>query len=431
MEENTPPQTQYERLRQKAKKKQSESTDTLPDTPIEKLSSWWKRKKDGTSTSQPSTTTPQGKTTTEIWEPTIFVDKERDQGDIDSTQSHSVPLLKKYRSSPKKKIMAILVSLAMMGGLGVGIYHTQNNGAPDGNTEATVAHDKEDSIPLGDADADEIVIDDKTPQGKIRSNEFIYPNPPNPASDLLSPADVNIPQTPLNLATISAVGDSTVALGDGAWVDGPTMPCHIDRETWAEKIGASNHGCSGKTTSQIVDLLNQHPDSIADATTVFVTAGSNDARSNQYNKMDKGMESIVSTIKKINSDAAIVFVGYLPVFIYNKCMDMAKENAARRLHHFHTIANHSMMDSAIRNNLTYIDMSQAAYNICSSQSFVRLPHTTRGVDWHTTPAGHDYIAGRIKTVLKMGATLPAPRPQETVRTGPPLPPVADEQLPER
>lgn len=232
------------------------------------------------------------------------------------------------------------------------------------------------------------------------SNDKVYPNPPSPDKDTLRPAHVH-PDIAVNKRRAVAIGDSTVAWSDGEKLGQSLGGCETEKATWADNINIKNMSCPGMTTRDITEMIRTHSDVIRDAETLFITAGSNDVRGDEVGGLDAGIEMILATVKDINPQAHIIFIGYLPVYLDASCMDIKDRNSARRLYDFHRKANYAMQDAALRNSLTYIDVLHSPFDVCNpNTSYVRIPrHNTEGATWHTTSQGHRKISDTINSVI--------------------------------
>lgn len=229
-------------------------------------------------------------------------------------------------------------------------------------------------------------------------NNKIFPNPPSPDEDTLRPANVGFPGMEVNPKKAVAVGDSTVAWANGDKVPQSLSGCNSDRNTWPDVIGIKNLSCAGATTQEISDMIKQHGDVIKDSDTIFATSGSNDIRGDKVGDLDSRLEELIETIKDINPEAEIVFVGYLPAYIDHACMDIKDRNSARRLYDYHRKANYAMQDAALRNGMYYIDVFHSPFTVCDKDNaYVRIPeHKTEGALWHTTETGHKKVAEDIE-----------------------------------
>lgn len=228
-------------------------------------------------------------------------------------------------------------------------------------------------------------------------NNKTFPNPPLPEEDTLRPAHVGMPGLEVDPKRAVAVGDSTVAWADGKKSPRSLSGCDVDRNTWSDGIGVKNLSCAGATTREISAMIREHSEVIRDSDTVFVTAGSNDIRGDKVGDLDNGIEELLASIEEINPEARVVFVGYLPVYIDDACMDIKDRNSARRLYDYHRKANYAMQDAALRNGMYYIDVFHSPFPVCDkNNAYVRIPrHQTQGILWHTTEAGHRKIAEDI------------------------------------
>lgn len=251
--------------------------------------------------------------------------------------------------------------------------------------------DSLDGVATGDTQKESI--------GRVIDNTVIFPEPPSPQKDTLPNAHIgahNINSTPQDSL---AIGDSTVSWGDGTRIATvPNTTCGIERGTWAHQLGIDNIGCAGKTTKEIKGIITKNTKIIKEKKFFYITAGSNDIRSKDTSGLDKGIDTIVSTITTINPQARIIFVGYLPAYIDKTCMGVKDRNSTRRLHDYHKKANYAMKDAAIRYNSSFIDVFHEPYQPCSKDTFIKTPRSTaQGHPWHTTTAGHSIIAGRISS----------------------------------
>lgn len=237
-----------------------------------------------------------------------------------------------------------------------------------------------------------------TVQESEPGNNKVFPNPPNPDEDTMRPANVGLPGMKVNPQRSVAVGDSTVAWASGKKVTKSLSGCDVDTRTWSDLIGMKNLSCPGATTQEISNMIKQHADIIKGSDTVFVTAGSNDIRGDKVGDLDNSLEELVKTIGTLNPKAQVVFVGYLPAYIDDACMDIKDRNSARRLYDYHRKANYAMQDAALRHAMHYIDVFHSPFEVCDKDNaYVRIPrHQAPGVVWHTTESGHKKIAADIE-----------------------------------
>lgn len=298
-------------------------------------------------------------------------------------------LKKKGVPSRKKKLMMVSILCIIFMGIAIVLYYSYTN---------TSVEDNLDPFATGDTAGKS--------SGKVVDNDNIFLDPPDGDEDTFAPAhvDVNAPQH-LDMTSPVALGDSTVAWSDNHKITHtPFTECDTEYNTWADKIHALNMGCAGKQSQEIADIARNNSSLIAHASTIFVTAGSNDIKHNDAKGVDKGIDNIVSTITEINPKAHIVFVGYLPIYINNECMKVKDRNSVRRLYSYHKKANYAMKDAALRHKFTYIDMFHTPYDACSDDTLISAPKSPGKYEhlWHTTPRGHDIIAQEIMKHVKQG-----------------------------
>lgn len=232
-------------------------------------------------------------------------------------------------------------------------------------------------------------------------NKKVFPNPPSPEEDTLSPSNVGKRGMEIDPQTSLAIGDSTVAWANNEKIDNTISGCDNEKGTWADELHIKTLSCPGYTTRQIARLIKDHKKEIKESNTIFLTAGSNDIRGDKVGDLDYGVEDMVSTIQDINPRAHIIFVGYLPIYIDDACMNIKDRNSARRLYDFHRKANYALQDAALRHNYSYIDVFHSPFEVCNKEhAYVRIPrHETPGAWWHTTKEGHKKIVQSINSFV--------------------------------
>lgn len=228
--------------------------------------------------------------------------------------------------------------------------------------------------------------------------EAISPLPP---SDATRTNNKNVKEN----ASVVAVGDSTMALSNGRKMDS-AGGCRHEKDNWVSLVdkGSMNISCSGAT---VKDTHVRVRDTIAlgDKTkTVLITVGSNSFRKKEtFSSLVQQIEDMTATIEEKAPGADIVFVGYLPVIAEPKCMTDRYVSTVRYINLVHKAADMVMQQVASEKGYRFVDFSSATYNICNQNStLVRIPHTTPGAAWHTTPQGHRYITQKILDANVMG-----------------------------
>lgn len=268
-----------------------------------------------------------------------------------------------------------------------------------------LAQNKADDIQQQDnLDPRAVGLDSREVGGKVHDepeNKKVFPNPPSPEEDTLSPSNVGQRGMEVDPKTSLAIGDSTVAWANKEKIDNTISGCDNEKNTWADDLNIKTLACPGYTTRQIAQLIKEHKKEVKEAKTIFLTAGSNDIRGDKVGDLDYGVEDIVSTIQDINPKSHIIFVGYLPVYIDDVCMDTKDRNSARRLYDFHRKANYALQDAALRHNYSYIDVFHSPFEVCNKDhAYVRIPrHGTPGAWWHTTEEGHKKVTQSINSFV--------------------------------
>ena len=268
-----------------------------------------------------------------------------------------------------------------------------------------LAQNKADDIQQQDnLDPRAVGLDSREVGGKVHDepeNKKVFPNPPSPEEDTLSPSNVGKRGMEVDPKTSLAIGDSTVAWANKEKIDNTISGCDNEKNTWADDLNIKTLACPGYTTRQIAQLIKEHKKEIKEAKTIFLTAGSNDIRGDKVGDLDYGVEDIVSTIQDINPKSYIIFVGYLPIYIDDACMDVKDRNSARRLYDFHRKANYALQDAALRHNYSYIDVFHSPFEVCNkNHAYVRIPrHGTPGAWWHTTEEGHKKVTQSINSFV--------------------------------
>lgn len=245
--------------------------------------------------------------------------------------------------------------------------------------------------------------------GRVADRGRDYPDTPR-NSDLGVPAHVINQQVgAINQKTWIALGDSTIAYGNGnktttntyAVGDKKTLtnPCRTEQKTWADTLGIPNYSCAGSTTKDLSSAVNTYKDAIKSASVITITSGSNDSRRGWSGTfIEKNLTGIVKKIKTFNPTARIVFIGYLPA-MEGKCMTGNQRKSAKKLNLYHREGDTAMLNTAIRHKENFIDFSQTHDNPCASNAHIRLPGKKPGASWHTTPDGHNVIAREMKKLF--------------------------------
>ena len=119
------------------------------------------------------------------------------------------------------------------------------------------------------------------------------------------------------------------------------------------------------------------------------------------NNVVKEMRELVAKIRSKSNDTDIVFIGYLPLIADRECLNQEEMSSSRYVDLVHRVANQAMREVANNMGYTYIDLEDMKYNMCNQdETYVRIPGTTLGTNWHTTPKGHYEIAKRISKEMK-------------------------------
>lgn len=224
-----------------------------------------------------------------------------------------------------------------------------------------------------------------------------YPAPPDPKKDLLEPAHVlGSQKIVIDQRRSVVVGDSTVAYGDGVKTRDDGFGCRVEKGTWAGFLGVRNYGCAGIASGRLLQKISEKKKLFDGVDTVFITVGSNDVRRGEDTSMEGNMGKIVMKLREFNPQMNIVFVGYLPSFVDGKCMGDRERKASSRLNFFHKMADMGMKNAALREGAHFVDLSQLKYEVCSKGSFIRLPGSGAGASWHTSVAGHEYVADAVR-----------------------------------
>ena len=193
-----------------------------------------------------------------------------------------------------------------------------------------------------------------------------------------------------------AFGDSTMSLSDGNKIS--KKGCTQEKNNWVDRLpDVVNLSCPGNSiydTFSIVDdsnALRENP------LRVFISIGTNTLRNKGMDTdIEEYLQLIVDKIRSIDSNTDIVFVGYLSIPYNSKCLNKSDKNTAKLVHSIHVKTNSALKKVALKNHIKFVDVSDFKYNICDTRkTFVRLPNTTKGTDWHTTSIGHEAIAERI------------------------------------
>lgn len=193
-----------------------------------------------------------------------------------------------------------------------------------------------------------------------------------------------------------AFGDSTMSLSDGNKIS--RKGCIQEKNNWVDRLpDVVNLSCPGNSIYDTFSIIKDSNALKENPRRVLVSIGTNTLRNKGMNtNIEEYIQLIVDHIHSVDENIEIVFVGYLSVPYYSKCLKKEDKNAARTVNDLHDRANDALKKVARKNNIRFISVSDFKYNICDpKKTFIRLPHTTKGTDWHTTSIGHEVIAQRI------------------------------------
>lgn len=193
-----------------------------------------------------------------------------------------------------------------------------------------------------------------------------------------------------------AFGDSTMSLADGDKIS--RKGCIQEKNNWVDRLpDVVNLSCPGNSIYDTFSIIKDSNALKENPRRVLVSIGTNTLRNKGMDAdISEYVQLIVDRIRSVDEDVEIVFVGYLSVPYNAKCLKKEDKDAAKLVDEIHHKANSALKKVAKKNGIRFIDMSDLKYNICDpKKTFIRLPNTTKGTNWHTTSVGHDVIAKRI------------------------------------
>ena len=198
-----------------------------------------------------------------------------------------------------------------------------------------------------------------------------------------------------------ALGDSTMSLSNGV-IENRSYGCRHERGNWVSLLEneTENLSCAGAVVDDMVELAGATRAIGENTQRVFITAGSNSFRNNaSMNDVVKDLLNITKVVQEKAPDAHIIFVGYTYVPL-GKCMNKNTKFDAHYINTLHVLGDYAMKKAARLSDSFFIDNSILTYNICKEDNtYVRLPGTTSGANWHTTLRGHRAIKNNVDYVL--------------------------------
>lgn len=201
-----------------------------------------------------------------------------------------------------------------------------------------------------------------------------------------------VSNSPKKSSEIIVLGDSTAALSTSETV---YNPCKTDNTAWPSLINAHSLACSGSRIDKAYDIARSTPYIGQDTKYVFMTIGTNSLRSGMTTRDAAiDIQKIIDIINIKAPHAHVYLVGYLPVHDV-ECLSEYERESFYELGKIHDMANISLRNAAQETSSSFISVDDFSNKICSSP-LIYPPGT--GVDWHTTPRGHDMIAQRISDV---------------------------------
>lgn len=199
-----------------------------------------------------------------------------------------------------------------------------------------------------------------------------------------------------------AFGDSTVSLSDGQVVSRHfDNKCAVERGNWASLLPGetTNLSCPGFDIKQTKKIVEQSDIDTVQPDNIFITIGSNQMRNDKSLKVSREeLADLVDTIHNKSPQSELYFVGYLKIDANSTCLqnvDKSHQDYATYLDTLHDRGDQGMREISRRKNIAFINMRHLEYDLCGTDTFVRLPWEPGGAPWHTTPAGHRAIADEI------------------------------------
>lgn len=200
-----------------------------------------------------------------------------------------------------------------------------------------------------------------------------------------------------------ALGDSTMALADGELSD-RHHGCRHEKGAWPELIGATNLSCSGAGAKTVTKLTREISELDTRTTRVYVTAGTNSFRAGMStDEVHQAVGTLVDVIAHRAPEAEVVLVGYLTVHADEGCMSDKDRRVAGHVDHLHARADEVMSRVADEKGVTWVDVSGADYPACDSdKTYVHGSDPESGTPWHSSRAGHRYVADKVRSTLSAG-----------------------------
>jgi len=198
--------------------------------------------------------------------------------------------------------------------------------------------------------------------------------------------------------TTIAFGDSTMSLASGKKID--DRPCRQEKNTWVELLGVDNYSCPGNSIYDTFDIIDHNDELKNNPDKVFLTIGTNTLRHKGIDKkIGDYIQKIIDRIYHYSPHSEIIIVGYLPVYYGGGCLNKKQQHTAKYISNLHNRTNDILKKVSHDNNIQFIDLSDINYTICNvDDTFIRVPGTTKGSNWHTTDKGHRKIAEKIRTL---------------------------------
>lgn len=197
-----------------------------------------------------------------------------------------------------------------------------------------------------------------------------------------------------------ALGDSTMALADGEMAD-RHHGCRHEKGAWPELLGAANLSCSGAGARIVTKLTREVSELDTRTTRVYVTVGTNSFRAGMStDEVRRATGVLVDVISDRAPTAEVVFVGYLSVHGDAECMSERDQRVAKHVDDLHARADEVMSEVASEKGVEWIDVSGAPYPVCDGKkTYVHGSKPESGTPWHSSRAGHRYVADKVREEL--------------------------------
>lgn len=206
---------------------------------------------------------------------------------------------------------------------------------------------------------------------------------------------MSVKHLPRNGASV-AFGDSTMSLADGVRIE--DAGCMQEENNWVDRLpDVINMSCPGADVTRTIKIIKESTALRENPKKVLVSIGTNTMRKlGKDVELEKYVQYVVNHIRNISPESEIVFVGYLKVFSDVECLNDAEKKVAKYTDDLHIRSDEALKKVAGENNIEFVPMDDLTYDMCDSENtFVRIPNTTKGTNWHTTSKGHEAIAQRL------------------------------------